>query len=107
MAKTTAPVEHVADLTCGNGHTVEVHWTEGQQADHWQCSECLPQLHLEETAKVAAENDGATPDQMRAALRVAGGRAHERSLVKFGNRKKGDRQLPHDLAARQLPVGGP
>lgn len=94
--------EHVADLKCGNGHTVEVHWTEGDQAEHWQCPECLARFHTEELARAAAENDGATPDAMRAALRLAGARAHERSLVKFGNRKKGDRQLPDDLSARPL-----
>jgi hypothetical protein len=97
VAGSNGPVEHVADLKCPQGHTVEVHWTEGQQADHWQCPACLDQFHAEESA---AALEGEVVD-VRSALRAAHAKAHRASLVKFGNRKRGDRELPHDLSARR------
>jgi len=33
--------EHTEVLTCPRKHEVEVHYEEGQKADHWLCPECL------------------------------------------------------------------
>lgn len=43
--------ETIEELTCGNGHTVEVHHETGQKAKHWQCPECVadPDVAEEDT----------------------------------------------------------
>lgn len=96
-------VEHVAVLTCPAGHAVEVHWAEGEQGEHWQCPQCALEMHQAERLTAITENQH-QPDVLRSALREAAKTAHEGSLVGFGNRKKGDRQLPADLALRPHPT---
>lgn len=82
-AETSAPVEHVEKLVCPEGHDVEVHWTDGQKAECWQCPTCLVTFHAEEIAKV--DPRGAPPEQLNDQIQAAGARAHERSLVPFGD----------------------
>jgi len=43
--------EQVKTLKCRNGHEVEVHYEDKQQAEHWQCPDCVadPSVDNEDT----------------------------------------------------------